>query len=386
MESFDDPPARHAIGATEGTPGPASFRSRTQRQTQSHLRATLDSLTDGFLTLDRQWRITYANPAAEAILGMAMDTLVGQMMWDAFPGAEHGQFGQHYREAMAHARVVRFEAEYPPLSMWFRVSAFPSPDGIAISFTDITAARETRERQRVDNADLERRVRERTGDLRRMNEELAYFTSAVTNDLRAPLAHVDGFSRALSERLPPGADAQLHHYAARVRAGVARMEGLLDALLQLSHIGRSELSPRNVDLSAIARETVDALWSRQPGPPAQVEVQEGLRAWGDARLLRTMLEHLVATAWKSSACRQPARIAIGQRPYGAFYVQDNGPGLAEARVAELFAPSRRLDGTQDADGIGIAVAIARRVVERHGGRIWAETVPGAGTTFCFRLP
>ncbi len=239
--------------------------ARAQRQTQEHLRATLDSLTDGFFTLDRQWRITYANPAAVAILGMPICTLVGQVLWDAFPGAEHGVFGQHYREASDQGHVVRFEAEYPPLSMWLRVSAFPSRQGIAISFTDITAARRARQQLLRDNADLERHVRERTEDLLRMNRELASFTHAMANDLRAPLAHIDGFSRALAERLPPGADARLQHFAGRVRAGVARMEGLLAALLELSHVGRSELCLRHVDLSAIARDTVEDLQaSRSP--------------------------------------------------------------------------------------------------------------------------
>jgi signal transduction histidine kinase len=211
-------------------------------------------------------------------------------------------------------------------------------------------------------------LRQASPDPLHMDQELASFTQAVAHELRAPLAHVDGFSRALAERLPADADPQLQHFAGRVRAGVARIARLIDALLELSSVGRSELQVRHVDLSAIARDTVQALWMQQPGQPAQVQVEDGLRAWGDARLLRTLLEHLVGNAWKSRCAPEPARIAIGQRSDGTFYVQDEGPGL------------------DPAGSTGIAVAIARRVVERHGGRTWTETAAGTATVFCFTLP
>jgi signal transduction histidine kinase len=229
------------------------------------------------------------------------------------------------------------------------------------------------------DAALERRESERTQ--LRMDEELAAITQALANELRSPLAHVEGFSRALSERLPADADPQLHHFAARVRAGAARMEGIVDALLQLSRIGGSELHLRHVDLSAVARDTVEALWMHQARPHAHVEIETGLRAWGDARLLRTLLEQLVGNAWKSAVGSASARIAIGQRPDGAFYVRDNRPGNEE-RAPEVTGPM----SPQDAGDTRVALAIARRVVERHGGLSWTETVPGTATVFCFRLP
>lgn len=232
------------------------------------------------------------------------------------------------------------------------------------------------------DAALQRRDGARTQDLLRMDEELAAITQALASELRSPLAHVEGFSRALAERLPADADPQLHHFAARVRAGAARMEGIVDALLELSRVGRSELHLRHVDLSAVARDTVEALWMHQARPPAHVEIETGLRAWGDACLLRTLLEQLVGRAWKSAAGRAPARIAIGQRPDGVFYVRDNRPAGHQERVAEATAPMR----PQDAGDMGVALAIARRVVERHGGLSWTETAPGTATVFCFTLP
>ena len=232
------------------------------------------------------------------------------------------------------------------------------------------------------DAALQRRDRDRTQDLLRMDEELAANMQALAGELRAPLGHVEGFSRALAERLPADADPQLHHFAARVRAGAARMAGMVDALLELSRIGRRELHLRQVDLSAVARDTVEALWMHHARPPAHVEIETGLRAWGDAGLLRTLLEQLVGHAWKSAAGGAPARIVIGQRPDGVFYVRDNRAASDQEPVAEVTGPMP----SPERGDMGVAVAIARRVVERHGGRSWAETVPGAATVFCFTLP
>lgn len=335
--------------------------AEAQRRADKRLRGMLDSLTDGFLTLDRQWRITYVNPAAEEILGMSAGQLLGQVMWDAFPGSEHGTFGRRYREALEHDRVCRFEAEYAPMSMWFRVSAFPSRDGLAISFTDITAARTTR-------------------------EELTGFTLAVAHDLRAPLAAIEGFSRALAEGLPPLAEPKLRHYAGRIRAAVTRMGQQLDALLELSRVGRAEMQPRRVDLTALARCTVESLRAGEPGRPADVHVAEGLVAWGDARLLRTLLENLLGNAWKFSGRDGAGRIDVGQREDGAFFVRDDGPGFDAGRAEELFRPFGRLHGNGQVAGFGLGLASARRVVERHGGTLWAESAPGAGACFWFRLP
>ncbi|RYY75893.1 MAG: PAS domain S-box protein, partial [Comamonadaceae bacterium] len=151
-------------------------RRRAQR-----MRTTLDSLTDGFITMDRQWRFTYVNPAAEQALGTRASQLQGRTMWDAFPEVRGSLFEENYRQAMDQGVVRRFDAPYPPLRMWFRVSAFPSEEGIAVSFADVTAARQAHEQLLRLNEELEERVRERTGQLKATNDELAAFTLAVAH-------------------------------------------------------------------------------------------------------------------------------------------------------------------------------------------------------------
>lgn len=355
------------------------------RRLAQRLRLTLDSLTDGFGTVGRDWRISYVNPAALQIFGLARDQVVGRSLWELFPAAPGSEFGRNYKRAMEHGEERRFEACYEPLGRWFRVSAFPSEDGIAISFSDVTAAVMARQHLERVNEELEQRVRERTEQLARINEELSAFTMAVAHDLRAPLAGVSGFSRAAAERLQDHPDPKVVHYLQRVQAGVERMDDLLTGVLELSRIGRAEIELRPQDLSGLVRDALESLRAAEPQRQVLAQVEDGLVALGDARLLRTLLENLVGNAWKFTACRTPARIAVGRAADGSFYVRDNGSGFDMERVQEIFLPFRRLHAEDECKGLGIGLASARRVVERHGGRIWATSDPVAGTEFRFTL-
>lgn len=359
--------------------------AQEQRQLAERVRRTLDSLSDGFGSLDRAWRITYVNPMALRILRMDAQALIGRNYFDVFPEARGTVWEDSYRCAMDQGLARRFEAFHAPLGLWLRVSVFPSRNGIAASFSDITAARQQQEQLERLNEELERRVRDRTAQLQRMNEELVSFTIAVSHDLRAPLAAISGFTRALAERVGRVDDPKLAHYLSRIEAGAARMDRQLHALVELSRVGRAELRPARVDLTAIARETLDALGAAQPGRDVRCTVAERLHAEGDAGLLRTLLENLLGNAWKFSAQRHPAHIEVGQQADGAFFVRDNGAGFEAGRAAELFTPFRRLHDEQEFQGLGVGLASARRVVQRHGGHIWAVSRPGEGATFFFTL-
>lgn len=363
----------------------SKLAAEKHRRLAERFRATLDSLTDGFATLDPDWRITYVNPAALAMLRLS-DRAVGRSFWDVFPQARNSPFEANYRLAMEQHEERRFEAYYAPLQMWIRACAFPSEQGIAISFTDATAEITAQHEMRRLNSELEERVRERTEQLRRINEELSAFTVAMAHDLRAPLAGISGFSRAAAERLCGDGDQKLMHYLTRIQAGAERMDELLAGLLELSRLGRADIAPRTLDLSALARDAIECLRAAAPERRARVVIQEGLQAQGDPRLVRTLLDNLLGNAWKFSAARDPACIELGRDLDGAFFVRDNGAGFDMARAEELFAPFRRLHSQEEFEGLGIGLASARRVVDRHGGRIWAESQPGGGTVFRFTLP
>lgn len=227
--------------------------------------------------------------------------------------------------------------------------------------------------------------------LRRSNEELEAFSYSVAHDLRAPLNSIDGFSQLLARDLGEAASSASLHYIARIQAGVAQMAQLIEDLLQLAQLSRTQMRREPVDLGAMALEILDRLRSREPRRQAVVTVQEDLQVQGDSRLVRVLMENLLANAWKfSSQLAGPAEITVGGLPpaHGerVMFVRDNGAGFDMAYANKLFQVFQRLHGAAEFPGTGVGLAIARRVTQRHGGRIWAESAPGRGATFYFVLP
>ena len=221
--------------------------------------------------------------------------------------------------------------------------------------------------------------------LRASNQELEAFSYSVSHDLRAPLGAIGGFSRALANKLEGQGDERVSHFLARIQAGVNKMEQLIDALLGLSKVVRAPLRYGPVDLSALAHEAIEALQEQQPERLVQVQVQDGLTAQGDAHLLRGVLENLLGNAWKFTSQTPAARIEVGLLERSTFYVRDNGVGFDMAYADKLFGAFQRLHTEAQFPGTGIGLATVQRIIARHQGRVWAESVPGEGTTFYFTL-
>jgi DNA-binding response OmpR family regulator len=225
-------------------------------------------------------------------------------------------------------------------------------------------------------------------ELASANRELEAFSYSVSHDLRARVRAIEGYARALDEdagdRL--GDDRhQLH----RVLGATERMSDLIEALLELSHSGRARLTHGDVDLTAIATSLFDELRRREPARNVEVNVQPGLHVNADAKLMRVALDNLLGNAWKYTSRRPDARIDVGIVTEGielAFFVRDNGAGFDMTYAARLFAPFQRLHSDAEFKGSGIGLATVQRIIERHGGRIWANSTVGAGATFYFTLP
>jgi signal transduction histidine kinase len=241
------------------------------------------------------------------------------------------------------------------------------------------------------NADLEQRVSERTLQLEAANRELESFAYAVSHDLRAPLRSLSGFSQILAENSPPGLDDQSRHYLHRIRDASQRMSRLIEDLLGLSRIGRSELVRRPVDLSQIAAEAVAALRERTPDRSVDIKIAPDLHAEGDARLLRIAFDNLLDNAWKYTSRRADACVEVGVQTAGSeqngrvFFVRDNGVGFDMAYANKLFTPFQRLHTDAEFPGAGIGLVTVQRILARHGGRIWADAQPGQGAAFYFTL-
>ena len=236
---------------------------------------------------------------------------------------------------------------------------------------------------------LEARVKERTAELESSNRELLAFSYSVSHDLRAPLRAINGFSHALLEDYAPQLDATGRDYLQRVARASVRMGELIDELLKLANVARQPLDIRTVDLSALAADIAADLKSGSPARAARFEIQPGMLADADEPLLRNVLGNLLDNAWKFTRDREEALIRVscteeegGQR----FAVSDNGVGFDMVYAGRLFQPFQQLHGGQGYAGTGIGLASARRIIERHGGKMHAESMPGEGTTVYFTLP
>ena len=223
-------------------------------------------------------------------------------------------------------------------------------------------------------------------ELERKNQELEAFSYSVSHDLRSPLRAIDGFTAMLIEVVQEHLDESGQHYADRIRASVKRMNEMIEDLIELSRVGRAAVARRPVDVGAMASEIFLDLAAGTPGRQVDTVIEADLVASADARLLRNVLENLLGNAWKFSTRTEDPRIEVGSGPDGEFFVRDNGSGFDMNQAQRLFSPFQRLHKQSDFPGTGIGLATVHRIVERHGGRIWAESAPGEGATFWFTLP
>ena len=234
-----------------------------------------------------------------------------------------------------------------------------------------------------------RGFREANEKLEAAVRELEAFSYSVSHDLRAPLRTISAFTQALAEDLRYQLDDKAKDHLRRVLAAAARMNDLIDALLELSRISRSALGRHTVDISAVALAVVDELRRRDVTRKLAATIDSSMVAEADGRLVRILFDNLLGNAWKFTAKTDNPHVHIGaERRDGetVFFVRDNGAGFDMAYVERLFTPFQRLHSEREYAGTGIGLATVKRIVERHGGRIWAESSAGKGASFYFTLP
>lgn len=248
--------------------------------------------------------------------------------------------------------------------------------------------------QRMDeleklNAELEQRVAERTAQLEAANKELEAFCYSVSHDLRAPLRSIDGFSLAILEDYGDRLDDEGKEYLNRVRLASQRMAELIDGLLNLSQLSRSQIVKQEIDISALVDAVAQMLKQAQPDRNVVVTIAPGLKAYGDTKMLQILFENLLGNAFKFTTKCNDALIEVGQTTdnegCAVLYVRDNGAGFDMVYADKLFGAFQRLHTVHEFPGNGIGLATVQRIINRHGGRIWAQGEVGQGATFFFRL-
>lgn len=367
--------------------------SDSYRRSEQRFRNAMQYSAIGMVLLDRAGTIVETNPAMAEIAGIGEDALVGSLFERYFvDGPERlsrtGQM-QAFREGV-HRSVRRLRRDDGDVREVHLASTVvpgdPRSDVVRlVQVDDVTERLRAEAQVHALNRTLESRVEARTRELTQANHELESFAYIVSHDLRAPLRSIEGFGRILSERYSHVLDAQGHDYLGRVRNAAGRMDALIDALLAMSRITRGEFKRSPLDLSRLAGEVVAELRQTDPTREVDVVIAPGLRAEGDAALVRNLLQNLLGNAWKFTASTAGARIEFTRADAGHFEVRDNGAGFNAEYAGKLFRPFQRLHREDEYSGHGVGLASVKRIVERHGGSISAEGTPGQGATIRFTL-
>ena len=245
-----------------------------------------------------------------------------------------------------------------------------------------------RKRTEEDIGRLNKSLSQRAVDLEVSNKELEAFSYSVSHDLRAPLRHIDGFSKTLLHTYQDSLDELGKHYLERLRAASQRMGQLIDDMLNLSRVTRAEMRREPVDLSLLARKVAAEVQQADPGRRAEFTIREGMIATGDPQLLQVVMENLLGNAWKFTSKLTTAKIEFGVTRQGdrpTYYVKDNGAGFDMAYAGKLFGAFQRLHGAEEFPGTGIGLATVHRIIRRHGGQVWAEGEVDMGATLYFTL-
>jgi PAS domain S-box-containing protein len=350
-----------------------------RRRAQEMFRIAVEAAPNAMLMVDAQELIVLANAQTEALFGYTRDELIGASVEMLVPqmGSRPDLHG-----------VRKDGAEFP---VEVGLNSIESDHGLLVlsAIIDITERKRAQEEIRLLNESLELRVQERTLQLAAANQELEAFSYSVAHDLRGPLRSIDGFSQALLEDYGEALDVQGKDYVRRVLGAAHRMSLLIDDLLSLSRVTRSELHKQRINLSALANAVADELREKEPQRNVDFVIEDDLFVSGDSRLLRVVMENLLGNAWKYTGRHDRSRIEFGgtqdSRGLPACFVRDDGAGFDPLYATRLFGAFQRMHTTAEFPGNGAGLATVQRIVHRHGGEVWAEAAVEKGATFFFTL-
>lgn len=379
------------------------------RESEQRYREVFETTSDCIflidVTIDGRFLLNRYNPVAEKVVGLTTAEGVGMTTEEIFPAAQARQMIAHYKQCIAQGSPISYEEPITSVhgkSYYFYTTIIPVKDtegrisrivGVA---HDITERKEAEAALRRSRDELEVRVQERTSELQKankelqnLNRELEAFSHSVSHDLRRPLRAVTGFTEVLVSEYARDLPEEARNLLAITRDSALQMNQLIEALLRLSRIDRQPLVPRPVNLTALARQTAAELRSEQPERNMEISVADVPECLGDPAMLRQVFVNLLSNAIKFTADRPVALIEVGFKKENCdpfYFVRDNGVGFDMQYAGKLFGVFQRLHSGDKFSGTGVGLSIVRRIIHRHGGKIWAEAAVDQGATFYFTLP
>lgn len=340
----------------------------------------------GYFTFNGVGMIREVNLTGARMLGMERSRLLNKRFESFITEEDRHVFSSFLKNIFDGKGKESCEVTLKNQAFLIHMEATASPGGqeCRAGLVDISErAKAEREIKRLNEA-LEQKVLE----LSEVNRELEAFISSVSHDLRSPLRHISLFAKTVVENYSDRLDEQGKDYLARVHRGAAKMNQLVEDLLNLSNISRRLIDRTKVDMSKIALDIISELRVAEPARRFEVGIKEGLTAYGDKGLIEIVLRNLIGNAWKFTSKTENASIELGVFEQGGrtvYYVKDNGVGFNSEYMEKMFLPFQRLHVDSEFEGTGIGLTIVERIIRRHGGRIWAEGDTGKGATIFFTL-
>lgn len=347
----------------------------------------MQHLGKAFVCIDRQWQYMFVNDKALQLFRKPKESLIGNTLWEVFPRNVGTVFDTTCHKAMEGMKVPAFEILYDS-DTWLEVQVYPHRQGIAIFYDDITERKAQEEKSKAALAALESKLKDRTREVEHMNRELESFSYSVSHDLRAPLRAVQGYLGIFVEDYSKDIDSEAKRLIDVVIKNAVTMNQLIEDLLKLSRLGRKGFSKTLIDMEDLANEVWRDLHRREPERSIHFTMHALPEANADHATIKLVWENLFSNALKYTRHSQEASVEVGCKTIGnaqVYYIKDNGVGFDMLYYNKLFGVFQRLHSPEDYEGSGIGLAIAQKIISRHGGKIWAEAKPNQGAVFYFSL-